>query len=137
MQVKMECFGGTLERIYLESNNICFGPRPESDEEVERQLELSATDVGRMRRYSMGDEGADERPMREMALLVGKERARKILMWLENISPIMSSIALRRIIASAPLPLWASKSMAFFSVFFPLTNAVVIDLCFIDCEETG
>lgn len=79
MQIKKDCFRGIAERIYLESNNICFGPRPEPDEEVEQQLELSATGVGRLRRYSMGEVGTDEKPVREMALLVGEERARKIL----------------------------------------------------------
>lgn len=77
MQIKKDCFRGTAERIYIESNNISFGLRPEPDEEVEQQLELSATGVGRLRRYAMGE--TDEKPMREMALLVGEERARKIL----------------------------------------------------------
>ena len=77
MQTKKEYFGGTAERIYLESNNICFGLRPEPDEEVEQHLELSASGVGRLRRFAMGE--TDEKSMREMALLVGEERARKIL----------------------------------------------------------
>ena len=77
MQIKKDCFRGTAERINLESNNICFGPRPEPDEEVEQQLELSVSGVGRLRRYTMGE--TDEKPVREMALLVGEERARKIL----------------------------------------------------------
>ena len=79
MQIKKDCFRGIAERIYLESNNICFGPRPEPDEEVEQQLELSATGVGRLRRYAMGEADTEEKPVREMALLVGEERARKIL----------------------------------------------------------
>lgn len=70
-------FRGVAERIYLESNNECFGPRPELDEEVEQHLELAATGIGRLCRYTMGE--TDEKSVREMALLVGEERARKIL----------------------------------------------------------
>ena len=69
--------GDFAERIYLESNNICYGPRPEPDEEVEQHFELAATGIGRLRRYAMGE--TDEKPVRKMALLVGEERARKIL----------------------------------------------------------
>ena len=73
----INCFRGVAEQIYLESNNICYGPRPEPDEEVEQHLELSTSGIGRLRRYAMGE--TDEKPVREMALLVGEERARKIL----------------------------------------------------------
>lgn len=79
MRIKTEEFRGTADRFYLESNIICFGPRPERDDEVEQHFELASTGIGRLRRYTMGDASADEMPMREVELCVGAERARKIL----------------------------------------------------------
>lgn len=47
-------FNGTLRKIQLASNNICFGPRPDPNDEVEQHLTITADGRVWLSRYRFG-----------------------------------------------------------------------------------
>lgn len=60
-------FEGTLQRVRLISNNICYGPEPFPDDEVEQRLSITSGRGIWLTRYRYG--GIDDRPR-----LLGKEK---------------------------------------------------------------
>ena len=49
-------FTGKLKKIYIESNNVCFGPCPESDTETEQHLTITSDGKVELTRQSFSDE---------------------------------------------------------------------------------
>lgn len=60
-------FEGTLQKMKLVSNNICYGPEPAPDDEVEQRLSITSGGGIWLTRYRYG--GIDDRPR-----LLGKEK---------------------------------------------------------------
>lgn len=50
-------FQGTLKKIHIVSNNICYGPMPEPDEEVEQHLTINAEGCVWFSGYNFGHSG--------------------------------------------------------------------------------
>ena len=49
-------FEGKLQKIYIESNNLCFGPCPESDTEIEQHLTITSDAKVELTRQSFSNE---------------------------------------------------------------------------------
>ena len=72
-------FEGTLQKIRLVSNSICYGPCPEPDDEVEQRLTITSEGKVWLSRYRFGS-GFDEHELIEKANnSISKEAANEIL----------------------------------------------------------
>jgi len=63
-------FTGKLQKIYIESNNVCFGPCPESDTETEQHLTITFDGKVELTRQSFSDEIIEK-----TELLIDKDKA--------------------------------------------------------------
>lgn len=72
-----------LKKMRLISNNVCYGPCPEENEEVEQHLTISSDGRVWFSRYNFGRCGKYE--MREKAQInIGSEEAAKILAYIKD-----------------------------------------------------
>lgn len=68
-----------LKKIRIESNNVCFGPFPENDEEVEQHLTINSAGRVWLTRKSFSDEVIEKKQFS-----IGKEMASRLLITFEK-----------------------------------------------------
>ena len=71
-----------LKKFTLVSNNICYGPCPEPDEEVEQRLTINAAGRLWFTGYNFGHGFGSYQIGRRVQLGIGKEKAQQILEWI-------------------------------------------------------
>lgn len=58
-------YDSPLTKIKIVSNNICYGPEPYADDEIEQHLTITASGNVRLLRYAYGDPSQDKHPQTE------------------------------------------------------------------------
>lgn len=72
-------FEGTLQKIQLRSNSICYGPCPEPEDEVEQHLTITADGRVRLSRYRFGAIGSDHELIEKINFKIAPEAATSIM----------------------------------------------------------
>lgn len=73
-----------LRKVTIISNNICYGPVPEPDDEVEQRLTLNAKGQVWFTGYAYGDGFGKHSPCRKQRLSIGTESAFRVLAMFEQ-----------------------------------------------------
>lgn len=72
-------FEGILQKIQLVSNNICYGPCPEPDDEVEQHLTITADGRVWFSRYCFGALGCEHEQIEKLDYTIPKDAANEIM----------------------------------------------------------
>lgn len=72
-------FEGTLRKIQLISNNICYGPCPESEDEIEQHLTITADGRVWFSRYRFGNPGSYRELIEKLTFSISPEAVEKIM----------------------------------------------------------
>lgn len=72
-------FEGTLQKMQLISNNICCGPSPAPDDEIEQHLTITADGQVWLARYRFGATGSEHEMIEEQTFRISKESADEIM----------------------------------------------------------
>lgn len=72
-------FQGEPQKIYIVSNNICYGSQPESDDEVEQHLTINAEGQVWFSAYSFGEGFGHHKEARSSTFSVEKTAANRVL----------------------------------------------------------
>lgn len=72
-------FQGEPQKIYIVSNNICYGPQPREDDEVEQRLTINAEGKVWFSTYSYGEGFGHHKKSRSKAFKVEKSIGNKVL----------------------------------------------------------
>lgn len=72
-------FKGELKKIRIVSDNVCFGPRPEPDEEVEQRITINSAGRVWYSSYQFGDGSGQSRKGERRSFSIAKDTARQIM----------------------------------------------------------
>lgn len=72
-------FNGTLKEMKIVSNNICYGPCPEPDDEVEQHIHIKDDGYVCITRYAFGNQGGNNKLIEKKESNVGSYVAQEIL----------------------------------------------------------
>ena len=72
-------FEGTLRKIQLISNNICYGPCPEPEDEIEQHLTITADGRVWFSRYRFGVPGSYRELIEKLTFSISSEAVKKIM----------------------------------------------------------
>ena len=75
-------FQGEPQKIRIVSNNICYGPQPEADDEVEQHITINAEEKVWFSAYSFGEGFGHHEKLRSKTFKVEKAVANRILKYI-------------------------------------------------------